>query len=1129
MYFNDTSANNLSSLNFSPYTHILIPDSPELNPTDITIAFWTKVNSNSYYNQFVNKSDGINKQYIISTNTTGIYVYIGNTSHQSNVLPQINVWEHIAFTYSSISGEGKIYLNGSVIHTFQSAPIISSSIPLQIGGNSFVVNAVNSVDGKMDNVQLWQTVLTENEIKQYINCPPFGNEINLIGFWNFDEVSGNTVFDKTLYANNGTITGATYNTNVPTQSCELTNVNGCDSTAVLNLTINPSTTSSISVSECYDYTWNGITYYLSGVYTFDTISFNGCDSTATLNLTINTTTTSSYSVTECHDYTWNGQTYIVSGAYTYTTFNVNGCDSVATLNLTINPSTGSTLSVVSCGSFLWNGTNYNQSVMFTYSTTNINGCDSTATLNLTINNPTTSSTSVTECDDYTWNGQTYTTSGVYTFLDINSNGCDSIATLNLTINPSTTSTVSVAECDNYTWNGQTYSSSGVYTFTIDNPNGCDSIVELNLTIYPSTSSTTVQTECNSYTWNGQLYDSSGTYYSNLSSSDSLSLSFDGYNDNIYFGNPTELKISGELTYMAWVKANQFTGTPGIMGRGEGTFGPARSASFLMINLNGYVLFELSDGVTIYEQFSSNTSLQLDSMYHIAATWDGTNDSNGVKIYINGVLDYSGTTSVSSINNNILNSADDQFKIGVRDIIAPGIQHGHIDGEIDEPQVWNVALSQTDIQKNMNCAPLANEIGLVGYWNFEEGNGLIVYDQTSYGNDGIINGATYIDDIPVQSCGFTNANGCDSTAILILTINYSTTSIEYATECDTYTWNGQTYTTSGVYTFADTNSIGCDSIATLNLTIIPLTTSSELTTECDDYVWNGQTYIESGVYTFTLPNSNGCDSIATLNLIIIPSTTDTTDITECNTYFWNGNTYNSSGTYDFTTSNANGCDSIAILNLTIDNIFSTTNTKSICFGDSIIIGNTSYSQSGTYTNVFTSVNGCDSIITTILNVSLQINVLITQIGNDIKANISGGSIPYLYEWNTGETSQIISPIINGDYWIIVTDGSECISDTSFFKVDWISTHTYVEDYNIDRLIIYPNPSKDIFNIEFISSLRQNLDIKIINSIGETIYIENLQNYYGDYNKSLNLDDYPKAIYFLEITTNDGIINKKLVLQ
>ena len=80
-----------------------------------------------------------------------------------------------------------------------------------------------------------------------------------------------------------------------------------------------------------------------------------------------------------------------------------------------------------------------------------------------------------------------------------------------------------------------------------------------------------------------------------------------------------------------------------------------------------------------------------------------------------------------------------------------------------------------------------------------------------------------------------------------------------------------------------------------------------------------------------------------------------------------------------------------------------------------------------------------------------------------------------------------------------------------------------------LVIYPNLSRDIFNIEFTSLLRQNLEIRIINSIGDIVYLENLDNYTGDYNKAINLKEFSKALYFLEIITDNGVVNKKLILQ
>jgi hypothetical protein len=83
--------------------------------------------------------------------------------------------------------------------------------------------------------------------------------------------------------------------------------------------------------------------------------------------------------------------------------------------------------------------------------------------------------------------------------------------------------------------------------------------------------------------------------------------------------------------------------------------------------------------------------------------------------------------------------------------------------------------------------------------------------------------------------------------------------------------------------------------------------------------------------------------------------------------------------------------------------------------------------------------------------------------------------------------------------------------------------------INNLSIYPNPSRDIFNVSFTSEDAQDLSIKILNVIGEELVSENLEQFIGEYTKQINLMDNAKGIYFLEIETNDGIINKKLILQ
>ncbi|MAR39130.1 MAG: hypothetical protein CMD22_00320, partial [Flavobacteriales bacterium] len=106
--------------------------------------------------------------------------------------------------------------------------------------------------------------------------------------------------------------------------------------------------------------------------------------------------------------------------------------------------------------------------------------------------------------------------------------------------------------------------------------------------------------------------------------------------------------------------------------------------------------------------------------------------------------------------------------------------------------------------------------------------------------------------------------------------------------------------------------------------------------------------------------------------------------------------------------------------------------------------------------------------------------------------------------------------NGLYSSLVSCESEC-------------SYVYVYEIGLTNFKIYPNPSNNIFNLEFSSLIKRDLEIRVINSIGEIIYTENLKNHIGEYSNYIRLEEYSKSIYFLEIYTDNGIINKKLILQ
>ena len=65
-------------------------------------------------------------------------------------------------------------------------------------------NTENSYDGKMDDVSFWSIALSLEEIQAYMDCSPEGNEEGIIGYWDFEEGSGETALDLSN-GNNGII------------------------------------------------------------------------------------------------------------------------------------------------------------------------------------------------------------------------------------------------------------------------------------------------------------------------------------------------------------------------------------------------------------------------------------------------------------------------------------------------------------------------------------------------------------------------------------------------------------------------------------------------------------------------------------------------------------------------------------------------------------------------------------------------------------------------------------------------------------------------------------------------------------------------------------------------------------
>jgi uncharacterized protein YecT (DUF1311 family) len=187
----------------------------------------------------------------------------------------------------------------------------------------------------------------------------------------------------------------------------------------------------------------------------------------------------------------------------------------------------------------------------------------------------------------------------------------------------------------------------------------------------------------------------------------------------------------------------------------------------------------------------------------------------------------------------------------------------------------------------------------------------------------------------------------------------------------YNFGSQTLNTAGSYSEVFINSDGCDSLVNLSLTISPIYSLNQSITLCDgESVQIGNsTYTQSGNYQTILTSQAGCDSTIYTQLTILNPqvTSDQQTICQGQSYNFGSQTLNTIGSYSEVFNNSEGCDSLVNLTLTVLPTYSLNQAISLCAGESLQIGNSTYSQSGNYQTILTSQAGCDSTINTQLTV------------------------------------------------------------------------------------------------------------------------------------------------------------------
>jgi hypothetical protein len=227
------------------------------------------------------------------------------------------------------------------------------------------------------------------------------------------------------------------------------------------------------------------------------------------------------------------------------------------------------------------------------------------------------------------------------------------------------------------------------------------------------------------------------------------LDFDGVDDYVNINNINTTFTEFSLSY--WIKRddNGVISEDFISWNGDG--GSENDGTFytrIVPGSDGHVFFRLRAANFGDGQFFGYSNISNNTWYYITVTM--RNSLEVAKIYINGeeIAERSGTGNI------IIDSNFDMGGYG-------SDSRDYMKGAIDEVSMWEKALTVEEIQSYMSISPTGDENGLVGYWDFSEGEDNILYDHSSNGNDGTIFGANWIEresNGPSEFCDATVPDG-----------------------------------------------------------------------------------------------------------------------------------------------------------------------------------------------------------------------------------------------------------------------------------------------------------------------------------------------------------------------------------
>ena len=592
---------------------------------------------------------------------------------------------------------------------------------------------------------------------------------------------------------------------------------------------------------------------------------------------------------------------------------------------------------------------------------NVYGCDSIYYLRLIEAKPFYQETDVTLCTSelpWTWEGHKnlqITGEGVYFDNDKTYFGLDSVYKLTVTLYPSYLIEKQVNICGNqdYYINDQLVTGN-FYRDEQQTVNGCDSITfyYINRAIVTVIDNTEKFAENTVYSWRNKAFSHGGDFYDTIRSQlgcDSIIYHLHLIEERAFHYIETDTVCLSGSEHYTW--RNQLL-------RESGQYYDSLTTKFGLDSILELDLTVYHDTVVQWQASLCNGSYY--DFFGHKLTEPGTYRSDAFP---------RSETGCDSIIELILQPVSTEETI---------LRHILCDGDyisIGDSNVTTTGIYRETLTSSLGCDSVIKHVVTVGKAYFMASEAFInpggAYPWHRQGQPiTLTQSGTYWD-----SCK--TVLGCDSIYKLTLRLNQAEyifpTEEDFVCSADLpYVWHHKSLTQTGLYYDSLKTNKGLDSIYSIHLTVYPTIHNREELHFCEGTkaVINGVPYEKDAVFTDTLTSAAGCDSIVdyVLHFHASYNMSFVIYLREGEKYQFGDQTITTSGRYSHKFQTQYGCDSLVTIQVnSCPTKQQTVIRHDLCEGEYIVIGGQKISTTGTYYENRTSADGCDSLVSHIVNV------------------------------------------------------------------------------------------------------------------------------------------------------------------